>query len=64
VIPARPIKDRYVLMEALLSAPGQPAACSGLRDNTSGEAAAACAPIRQWLELLRSELASKQRRIW
>jgi len=49
-------QDRYGLIEALLSARDHLLICWNSRQEHSGESIAPAAPVRQWLELLRTEL--------
>ena len=57
--PSTADQDRYVLMEALLSARDNLLLFWNCRDEHSGEQLPPAAPIRQWLELLRSELGEQ-----
>ena len=49
-------QDRYVLMEALLSARSHLLISWSCRDDRSGEPLPPAAPVRQWLEWLRTRL--------
>jgi len=49
-------QDRYGLIEALLSARDHLLVCWNCREEHSGETLPPSAPVRQWLELLRTEL--------
>ncbi|MCT0214263.1 MULTISPECIES: exodeoxyribonuclease V subunit gamma [unclassified Synechococcus] len=52
-------QDRYGLIEALLSARDHLLICWNCREEHSGEPIAPAAPVRQWLELVRSELGEE-----
>ena len=54
-------QDRYVLLEALLSARDQLLISWSCRDDRKGEALQPCSPVRQWLEWLQSQLGSETR---
>jgi exodeoxyribonuclease V gamma subunit len=51
-------QDRYVLLEALLSARDHLLISWSSRDDRSGEALPPAAPVRQWLQWLESELGA------
>jgi len=52
-------QDRYVLMEALLSARDHLLICWSCRDERKGEDLPPATPVRQWLDWLQSEMGDK-----
>jgi len=54
-------QDRYVLLEALLSARDQLLITWSCRDDRKGEELQPCSPVRQWLEWLESQLGPESR---